>query len=354
MPDQEANKTSDIPMGLFERETNYNDAEVIVIPVPWEVTVSYHAGTANAPEAILKASEQIDLYDLDVPYSELPGIHMLPINCQWRSTSRELRSKALEHIRLLDSNSNLAESRYLETVNLGCHLLKEAVKSKARKILDNGKIPAVLGGDHSVSLGLIEALCKQHEDFGILVIDAHADLRKAYQGFTYSHASIMYNVIQNPQVSQLTIVGVRDLCEEEMSRINESGERIRVFFDAAIKEQVHFHRHKTWDNYCDEIVETLPGKVYISFDIDGLNPVFCPGTGTPVPGGLDYSEAMYLLKKLVASGKTVVGFDLNEVGSDLNDPGKDWDANVGARVLYKMANLSSWSQKRELDLEVIP
>jgi agmatinase len=351
MSNQEANEIFDISQRLFDMEIDYNDAEVIVIPVPWEVTISYHTGTANAPEAILKASEQIDLYDLDVPYSELPGIHMLPINSQWRSTSRELRSKVLKHIRVLDSSSNLAESRYLEAINLGCHQLKEAVKSEARKVLADGKIPAVLGGDHSVSLGLIEALCEQHEDFGILVIDAHADLRKAYQGFTYSHASIMYNVIQNPQVSRLTMVGVRDLCAEEMSRITESGERICVFFDAAIKEQVHFNRHKTWDNCCDEIMKTLPRKVYISFDIDGLNPVFCPSTGTPVPGGLDYSEAMYLLKKLAVSGKIVVGFDLNEVASDLSNPDNDWDANVGARVLYKMANLSSWSQKRVSDVD---
>ncbi|MEE9345761.1 MAG: agmatinase family protein [Methylococcales bacterium] len=352
MSDQEANEISDISLRLFDMEIDYNDAGVIVIPVPWEVTVSYHTGTANAPEAILKASEQIDLYDLDIPCSELLGIHMLPINSRWRNTSRELRSKALEHIRVLDSSSNLAESCYLEAINLGCHQLKEAVKSETRKVLADGKIPAVLGGDHSVSLGLIEALCEQHEDFGILAIDAHADLRKAYQGFTYSHASIMYNVIQNPQVSQLTMVGVRDLCAEEMSRITESGERIRVFFDAAIKEQVHFNRYKTWNTCCDEIIETLPRKVYISFDIDGLNPVFCPSTGTPVPGGLDYCEAMYLLKKLVVSGKTVVGFDLNEVASDISNPDNDWDANVGARVLYKMANLSSWSQKRKSDLDV--
>jgi agmatinase len=182
------------------------------------------------------------------------------------------------------------------------------------------------------------SLASNHDSFGILQIDAHADLREAYEGFDYSHASVMYNALELAQVDKLVQVGVRDFCEEELFRIQKSHGRIKTFFDQDIKTAAF--EGKTWQTQCIEIIKTLPEKVYISFDIDGLDPKLCPSTGTPVPGGLDFAQAMYLIKEVVKSGRTIIGCDLNEVAPGVNE----WDANVGARVLYRMALLMAVSQ----------
>lgn len=197
--------------------------------------------------------------------------------------------------------------------------------------LDRKRIVGLLGGDHSTPLGFIQALAERHESFGILQFDAHCDLREAYEGFTYSHASVMYNALKLPQVNRLVQVGIRDYCAQEVELIRNSKGRVIAFFDEALCNGRYEGR--TWKEQCEEIVNTLPEKVYVSFDIDGLNPSLCPNTGTPVAGGLEFSQAVYLLRTLIKSGKTIIGFDLNEVA-----PGEDeWDANVGARLLFKLA-----------------
>jgi len=211
--------------------------------------------------------------------------------------------------------------------------LKKWVKTEMLKIIDSKKLPALLGGDHSTPLGFMEALADQHKSFGILQIDAHCDLRNAFEGFTYSHASIMYNALQIKQVERLVQVGIRDYCEEEMKLIESSNNRVVTFFDADLKN--FSYNGMTWQKQCELIVKQLPQKVYISFDIDGLLPNLCPNTGTPVPGGLEFQQAVYLLNAVVESGRKIIGFDLNEVA-----PGKDeWDANVGARMLFCLCHL---------------
>lgn len=174
----------------------------------------------------------------------------------------------------------------------------------------------------------MQAIAEKHEDFAILQLDAHCDLRRAYEGFTYSHASIFYNVMENiPQVSKLIQVGIRDFCEEESNYIAAHTDKITVHFDRYIKEKLY--QGTTRYDYARSIVAQLPEKVYISFDIDALDPKLCPKTGTPVPGGFEFEQAAMLLD-MVAQEKTIIGFDLNEVG---NHPR---DANVGARMLYRM------------------
>jgi len=189
-----------------------------------------------------------------------------------------------------------------------------------------------LGGDQSTPLGLSKALSKKYDDIGILHIDAHADLRNAYEGFEFSHASIMFNAIKMPQVSRLVQLGIRDYCEAEVQLI-QSDPRIHTYFDREIKHREY--SGENWAGICHEIIGKLPEKVYISLDIDGLDPKLCPNTGTPVPGGLEFEQVLFLVEKLTASGRKVIGFDLNEVS-----PGEDeWDANVAARLLYRMINL---------------
>lgn len=203
-------------------------------------------------------------------------------------------------------------------------------------LLKEGKKVGLIGGDHSTPLGFIKALSEVHGNFGILQIDAHADLREAYEGFTYSHASIMYNVLKEvPQMKTLVQVGIRDYCDEELAMIHQNPNRLVTYFDKEIKERQY--QGDTWKQICLEIVDNLPQKVYISFDIDGLDPKLCPNTGTPVPGGFEIEQVFYLFKLLKQSGREIIGFDVNEVscGEHSSD---GIDAIVGARVLYKLCN----------------
>jgi agmatinase len=207
-------------------------------------------------------------------------------------------------------------------------------------VLDNGKLLGVLGGDHSTPLGYMKAVAEKYGDFGILQIDAHCDLREAYEGFVYSHASIMYNALREiPELKKLVQVGVRDYSLGEHRYIQENSSRIRTYFDKEIR--VRQFEGESFKQIIDEIINQLPDKVYISFDIDGLDPKLCPNTGTPVQGGFETEQVFYLFDKMVQAGKQVIGFDLSEVSTSENG----WDANVGARVLFKLCNLMVASNK---------
>lgn len=313
-----------------------DEAKLVILPVPWEVTVSYQAGTASAPEAIFEASSQVDLYDPFVKDAWKLGIAMQEINQDIRKKSNLLRLSAEEYIQKLSEGFKPEENAALmaiqNEINQAGLELNLWVKNESIRLLDQNKVVALLGGDHSTPLGLMQALAEKHSSFGILHIDAHADLREAYEGFEYSHASIMYNALKIPNITHLVQVGIRDFCEAELNLI-QSDKRISTFFDRDIKHQQY--EGSSWSAICDQIIDTLPEKVYLSFDIDGLDPKLCPNTGTPVPGGLELEQSIYLIEKLVYSGRTIIGFDLNEVA-----PGDDeWDANVGARLLYRLANM---------------
>jgi agmatinase len=261
---------------------------------------------------------------------------MKEIDLDLLGKSNLLRQKAEYYISELALGKEAEDINALpairDEVNHACNELNEWVKKESIKLLEKNKIVALLGGDHSTPLGLMQALAEKHQSFGILHIDAHADLREAYEDFEFSHASIMFNAMKLPQISRLVQVGIRDFCEAEKLLI-QSNSRITTFFDRDIKHSLF--EGKTWMAICDEIIEALPEKVYLSFDIDGLDPKLCPNTGTPVPGGFELEQAIYLVEKLVISGRTIIGFDLNEVA-----PGSDeWDANVAARLLYRLANM---------------
>ncbi|RYG42518.1 MAG: hypothetical protein EOO01_23005 [Chitinophagaceae bacterium] len=212
--------------------------------------------------------------------------------------------------------------------------LNDWVYLQTGKLLNAGKLVVLLGGDHSTPLGFFKAVGEKFGDFGILQIDAHCDLRKAYEGFVYSHASIMYNALEEiPSVKKLVQVGIRDYCEEELDYIRSSNGRVYTLFDQQIKERMY--EGDSWKMIVDDIVNALPQQVHLSFDIDGLDPSLCPRTGTPVQGGFQTEQIFYLLKKVLQSGRRITSFDLVEVGVSHNE----WDENVGARVLYKLCNL---------------
>lgn len=339
------------PNGLGDANNNIyglpfttEEAEVVIIPVPWEVTVSYTAGTALGPQAIFDASFQVDLFDPKIKDAWKIGIAMEPVSDDIASKSESLRRKSEQYIGMLqegespETNSKMEDVRV--AVNNECEKLNKLVKAKALTYMDKNKIVALLGGDHSTPLGLIQALAEKQDSFAILQIDAHADLRDAYEGFTYSHASIMFNAIKIPQVSKLVQVGIRDYCQAEYDLIQQSNGRIVTFFDRDIKHKQY--EGASWSSICKEIIAQLPDTIYLSFDIDGLDPKLCPHTGTPVAGGFEFEQVLLLIEKIVDAGKRIIAFDLNEVAPG----GDEWDANVGARLLYRIANMAAKSNGR--------
>ena len=325
---------------LFGLPFSPENAQVVIIPVPWEVTVSYGSGTASGPEHILEASPQLDLHLPGIKDAWQLGVSMLPIPENIKSLSTDLRTRTGSYIKRLEEGDSMevaSQNGILTEVEAACKQMIEWVYTQAQEIIKQGKIPAVLGGDHSTPLGLIKCLANKYSDFGILQIDAHADLRIAYEGFKYSHASIMYNAIQLPQVTKLAQVGIRDICEQEVSVADNNADRVKIFYDKDLKAAEFGGAN--WHQVCTKIVDELPQHVYISFDIDGLDPTLCPNTGTPVPGGLSFQQALYLLDMIHQSGKRVIGFDLCEVAPGENE----WNGNVGARVLYHLVAVTGLS-----------
>ncbi|MGF1525054.1 MAG: agmatinase family protein [Leptolyngbyaceae cyanobacterium] len=319
---------------------DYDTAKIILLGIPWEVTVSYHAGTADGPAAVLQASPQLDLYDLDNPDGWRQGIFMPPIPEWIRQRNDALRPLANQIVKAtekgLDIAANVELSAMLTAINEACQAINQWLYEEARTAIAAGKRVGAIGGDHSIPLGIIQALAEDYPDFGILHIDAHADLRTAYQGFQYSHASIMTNAMAVPQVTRLIQVGIRDISPQEVAKIQTSQERIITHYDSVLKQKRY--GGISWLDLCQQIIESLPQQVYISFDVDGLDPKLCPGTGTPVPGGLELEEAFCLFRELIASGREIIGFDVSEVGGD------EWDGNVGARIVYKLCSLMGLSQ----------
>jgi agmatinase len=318
---------------LFGLPFSSENADLVIVPVPWEVTVSYKDGTAKGPEAILEASTQVDLFVKDIPDAWKLGVAMLPVPQDLYEENRKLRTLATQYIQSLGEGGETDDNLVLDKINEACENLNIYVKNTTLKQIKEGQLVGLLGGDHSTPLGFLRALSERFDRFAVLQIDAHADLRKSYEGFTYSHASIMYNALKLPAVAKLVQVGIRDYCEEEVMVMQRAAGRVVTFFDEDIKS--HLFEGKSWDAICNAIVKELPELIYISFDIDGLDPKLCPNTGTPVAGGFQFHEVQHLIKKLVKSGKRIIGFDLNEVAPGDNN---EWDANVGARLLYTLCN----------------
>lgn len=323
---------------IFGLPTHEDNAQLVILPVPWEVTVSYGSGTARAPEAILKASYQVDLFDHEMPEAWKQGFYMRPCDKKILMKSDYLRKEAELYIDYISKGDDVAANQFMsktkKEVNEGGAFLNEWVYEQTSQLLSRNKLVGILGGDHSTPLGFMRAIGEKYGEFGILQIDAHCDLRVAYEGFNYSHASIMYNALNEiPQLGRLVQVGIRDYSQSEWDYIRNSNYKVITYFDHDIK-----HRQfegETWKHITEDIVDKLPDNVYISFDIDGLDRKLCPHTGTPVPGGFETEEVFYIFRKVLESGRKIVGFDLSEVG--ISD--SDWNSNVGARVLFKLCNL---------------
>lgn len=338
--------------GLFGLSLSEADSDVVIMPVPWEMTTSYRGGTASTPQAIITPSHQLDLFDRKFGNIYKRGICLAGNSPNSSNYSfqdiRDLNNRMVTVVNDIRANETQDlkkdESKVkklfdlLQQANEASDFVNAMVYSEALRLLKLGKKVGLLGGDHSCPYGLIKAVAESFSDVSILHFDAHFDFRNAYEGFQHSHASIMYNAMTNaPSIKKIVQCGIRDFSEDEYHFQASLASRGEVFYSQDIFQKIHEPNgvKKTYSDICS----ALSQNVYVSFDIDGLDPALCPGTGTPVPGGLSFEFATGLLDFLKASGNNVVGFDLCEVASQ--DQSSDWDYNVGARILYKLCGLSS-------------
>jgi len=333
------------PTGVAVQNGNFfafpysvEQSDVVLIPVPWDVTTSFRAGTVLGPKAIVAASGQMDLFDYKIPDAWKIKIATSPYSIELEEHSNDLRVISEKIIQAQEKGEHLDMATELAMINKACDSLNKLIYRKTTALLEQKKLVGIVGGEHSVPLGFIQALGDFHPDFGILHIDAHADLRQGYEGFDYSHASIMFHASNCKSVSKIVQVAVRDVGHHEV-KYAATKPFIKQFPDVFLKENAF--KGITWQQQCEQIIAELPQKVYVSFDVDGLLPSFCPATGTPVPGGLSFDEAIFLLETLYKSGKTIIGFDLCETAPD------EYDAIIGANILFRLALLCVNSNKHQ-------
>lgn len=259
------------------------EANIIILPVPLELSTSYIKGTAKGPEAILNASAFMELYDeeLDIePYKS--GIY----------TARKL-----------SSGKNINE--WLKSIS-----------SNVTRVLNEKKIPVILGGEHTVSVGAVLACQRYGIDVCVLQMDAHADLRDSYEGNRLSHACVGRRL---SEICPLTQVGIRSMSKEESEFRKDS--RVKTFFAS----------EKLTNTLLDKIISSLTKNVYITIDLDIFDPAFVPAVGTPEPGGLNWYDVLKILR-LVISRKNIIGFDVVELCPIKGNISSDF---LAAKLVYK-------------------
>jgi agmatinase len=263
-------------LAIDAASSRYATSRVAILPVPYERTVSYGGGTKRGPAAILEASHYVELYDEETR----------------REVYRELGIATLPPF----SAGTKKDRPYLA-----------ALEALTARLLADGKFVLTLGGEHTISQAPIAAYAKKFPDLSVLQIDAHSDLRAEYQGSPYSHASVMARVCEIIDPRKLVQVGIRAQCIEEAAFIREKG--ITTIYAHELRGGTYTRGARTWEDYA---VGQLSEHVYVSFDVDGLDPAVMPATGTPEPNGLTWDEAMRLLRK-VGERRKVVGSDIVEL-----------------------------------------
>jgi len=281
------NTQTDVPfnyLGLDPNLSDFDRASVLIWPVPLEKTVSYGRGTKDGPKAIIDASRYLELYDEEIGgETALIGIHTLPA---------------------IDVNSSLES-------------MIEALRSEARSLLRTGKFLCSLGGEHSISAPIVHAFSETFPNLSVLQIDAHADLRESYEGSPYSHASAMRRIVE---VCPAVQVGIRSISSEEVRAL--PGLRTRIFYAKDIVGR---------SDWIDTAIDSLSENVYLTFDVDGLDPSLIPATGTPEPGGLGWYEVLVLLKRL-GGKRRVVGMDFVELCGCSDNQAPSF---LTAKLIYK-------------------
>lgn len=284
--------------GIPEEYGKLETAKIVLIPVPYDGTSTWQKGADKGPEAFLEASENMELYDIETD-SEVyeNGIYLTePV-----------------------------------TVDATPEAMVDAVHQETKKFIKKKKFVTIFGGEHSVSIGTIRAFNEVFDNLTVLHIDAHADLRKSYEGSSCNHACAMYEASQNTNLIQ---VGIRSMDVQEKSVMDYD----KVYFA---------HEMAIDDNWMDSVIEQMTDNVFITFDLDALDPSILPSTGTPEPGGLFWYETLDFLK-LVFNEKNVVGFDVVELCPNKNDKSSDF---LAAKLYYKMLSYKFQDNEEALEDE---
>ncbi|MDY0779571.1 agmatinase [Tenacibaculum sp. IB213877] len=287
-------KTSKTYAGIPEKYAKLETAKVVLIPVPYDGTSTWQKGADKGPEAFLNASENMELYDIE--------------------TKSEVYK---EGVYLADA----------VTENSSPEAMVEAVHQTTKKYINKNKFVTLFGGEHSISIGSIRAFNECFQNLTVLHIDAHADLRKEYEGTKCNHACAVYEASQNTNLVQ---VGIRSMDASERTVMNED----KVFFahDMAVNE-----------DWIDDVLDQVTGNVFITFDLDALDPSIMPSTGTPEPGGLFWYETLEFLRK-VFTERNVVGFDIVELCPNEQEKSSDF---LAAKLYYKMLSYKFLSENDE-------
>lgn len=275
--------------------SSFDTSGIVVVPAPYEHTVSYGGGTKRGPDGLIKASHYVEVYDeeLDRELCKDVGIATLaPLEF-----GKKKHGKGVDHI--------------YETT---------------RRLLDAGKFVVTLGGEHTISQAPIKAYLEKYADLCVVQFDAHSDFRDTYQGSKFSHASVMARVAEMMDPRRIIQVGIRAQCIEESLFIREKGVTTLYAHDIRSRKS-----EKEWQ---DIVLDRLGEHVYITFDVDGFDPSIMPSTGTPEPNGLYWSEITHLLRR-IGGEKRIVGFDVVELAPVQGITHPDLTA---ARLTYKMMN----------------
>ena len=280
--------------GIPDEHARLDSAKIVLIPVPYDGTSTWQKGADKGPEALLHAAENMELYDIETDTEVYrQGIHLAPAITQ--SDSPEA--------------------------------MVNAVYASAKDFIKRNKFVTVVGGEHSISIGTIRAFNELFEDLTVLQIDAHADLRKEYEGSRYNHACAVYEASQTTNLVQ---VGIRSMDVLEKTVMDED----KTFFA---------HETVQDDYWLDNVLEACTDNVFITFDLDAFDPSILPSTGTPEPGGLFWYETMDFLKR-VFEEKNVVGFDIMELCPNEHDKSSDF---LAAKLYYKMLSYKFQNEEAE-------
>ncbi|GAB1354094.1 agmatinase [Erysipelotrichia bacterium] len=276
-------------LGLSEEDSSYEDARAVIIPVPYDSTTSYRAGTREGPAAIITASRQVELYDLDLQCEPLlAGVHTLP---------------------------------ELEPDMQGPAATLTNIENAVRAVLADGKFPVMLGGEHSITTAPVKAIKEKYgESLSVLQLDAHSDLRDSYENTPFNHASVMRRVYD---LAKLTQVGIRNTCRDEIEFIKKAGH------DGIIWAHDMADGNMAW---VDRVMQRLDKNVYITIDLDAFDPSIMPAVGTPEPGGMLWYQTLHLLNRVIDE-RNVVGFDVVEL---CPIPGNIASDFMAAKLVFKM------------------
>ncbi len=266
---------------LPEEYSTYESSRVVILPVPYEGTTTYRAGTRHGPEAIISASQNLELYDEEL-----------------KKETHKIGIHTFDELEPLSSPEAMVNR----------------VEEVAEKLLKDGKFVVMLGGEHTLSLGMVRALKRRHPSLSVLSLDAHADLRDSYSGTPFSHACVTRRI---SEIVPVVEVGVRSLSGEEASFIEEKG--------------VAVYGPKEMEGKTEEIISRLSKEIYVTIDLDVLDPSMMPSVGTPEPGGLLWCETLAFLRE-IANNKKVIGFDTVELCPIPGNPAPDFTA---AKLIYR-------------------